>query len=556
MLQSLSIRHIVLIDRLELSFDQGFGVLTGETGAGKSILLDALGLALGERAQTNLIRSGEEHASVTACFQLSPSHPVAQILRDQEISLEEDLLLLRRTLALDGRSKAFINDHPVSMNLLKAVGSLLVEIHGQFDHILNPATHREALDRFGEHEEPLKKTAQAYKTWQEAVKALHDRRAALETREQRLDFLNHAVGELEVLNPQEGEEEKLLPLRSMAQNKTRILEGVQAAFLALSSEKGAENSLAQAHKALSKLSEFHQPMLEDLTTTLERLHIETQEVLLSLQQFLRDQQTECFSLEEIENRLYDLRASARKHGVSIEALPALLRNFREEKEDLEGNNTRLGEREKIVEAARASYLKEAHNLTEARQRVAKDLSKAVEGELPPLKLEKARIQVSVEPSGEVHWSASGIDQVEFLIQTNPGMPFGALAKMASGGERSRLTLALKVIMARENLSSLLVFDEIDAGVGGAVASAIGERLGRLAKDLQVLAITHAPQVAAYADFHFKVEKEVQDGKTLARVHRLTTEARQEEIARMLAGEHITPEARAAASTLLNAKKAA
>jgi len=556
MLQSLSIRHIVLIDRFELSFGRGLGVLTGETGAGKSILLDALGLALGERAQTHLIRAGEEQASVTACFQLPLDHLVFQLLDDQEIPHEEDLLILRRTLSADGRSKAFINDHPVSTSLLKQVGSLLVEIHGQFDHILDPSTHRDALDRFGGHETLLEETAKAYETWGDALKKLREMQQALETREQKLDFLTHALQELETLNPKAGEEEGLLQFRSIAQNKSRIIENVQIAFLSLSSEKGTESSLAQAHKALSKAAEYHTSLLEDFTATLDRLMIEAHEVSLSLQNFLHTQQNDSSSLEEIENRLYDLRACARKHGVTTDALPDLLKRFKVEKEALEGGLSRLEGQEKEVEITRALYLQVAQRLSDARKRLSVILVQAVERELPPLKLEKAKIKASIEPLAESHWSSKGFDQIEFLIQTNPGTPFGGLSKIASGGERSRLMLALKVIMARENLSSLLVFDEIDTGVGGAVASAIGERLARLAQDLQVLSITHAPQVAAYADFHLKVEKETKEGKTLTYVQTLSESGRQEEIARMLAGEKITPEARAAALTLLEAKKAA
>ncbi len=556
MLQSLSIRHIVLIDRLELSFGRGLGVLTGETGAGKSILLDALGLALGERAQTTLIRAGEDQASVTACFQISPDHPVFTLLKEQEIPYEEELLLLRRTLSADGRSKAFLNDHPVSTALLKQVGSLLVEVHGQFDHILDPATHRDALDRFGGHDLHLEETARAYEAWATALKKLRDMQHALEARDRKLDFLTHAVQELETLSPKAGEEEALLQSRSLAQNKSRIAENIQTAFLALSSEKGAESALAQAHKALSKAGEYHASFLADLTTTLDRLTIEAHEVSLSLQHFLQTQQNDRAGLEEIEDRLYDLRACARKHGVPPDTLPALLDEFKAEKEALEGGQSRLEAQEKEVKAAEAFYLQAAQKLSEVRKRTSIALGEAVEKELPPLKLEKAKFKVSLGPLPESHRSSKGLDQIEFLIQTNPGTPFGGLSKIASGGERSRLMLALKVIVARENLSSLLVFDEIDTGVGGSVASAIGERLARLAQDLQVLSITHAPQVAAHADFHLKVEKETKEGKTLTHVQRLNKEERQEEIARMLAGERITPEARAAALTLLEAKKAA
>lgn len=549
MLRALSIRNVLLIDRLDLTFAPGLGVLTGETGAGKSILLDAMGLALGERASPHLIRAGETQATVIAEFDLPAQSPLYQMLASLDLSIEESELLLRRILNADGRSRAFVNDQPVSLALLKNLGDALVEIHGQFDQLLNPSTHRRYLDDFGRLSPDLEKVQIAFADLENARRAAHQARKDLAHREAREIFLNQALRELEEAAPKMGEEEQLLQQRDYLQHHAKIVEAAQNAQGILVGEKGVEAVLASAHRALERISEIAGGVYGDALAALDRASIEVQEALSILSATLRRSGRESQTLEMIDDRLHMLRGLARKHFCSMDDLVSIQKKFHQEQEALAQGDDYIRNLDQELEKAKDAYVQEARSLSAKRRDAAKTLEEALQKELTPLKLEKTALKVDLMSLSEEAWSAEGMDRLEFQVQTNPGMPFGSFAKIASGGERARIMLALKVILAQESRVSLLIFDEIDAGVGGAVASAIGERLSRLGKHLQLLTITHSPQVAAYADFHWRVFKANQGQKTTTQVVQLTDAEREEEMARMLAGESVTEEAKAAARAL-------
>ncbi|GAO97804.1 DNA repair protein RecN [Caedimonas varicaedens] len=556
MLRALSIRNVLLIDQLDVIFTQGLGVLTGETGAGKSILLDAMGLALGERASPQLIRTGETQATVTAQFELPAHSPVYEILQDLGLFIEGQELLLRRILNVESGSRAFVNDQPVSLALLRKLGETLVEIHGQFDQLLNPLTHRRYLDHFGRLMPDLEKVRDAFTILENARRTLEQAQSDLSNKQIREAFLKQALQELEEAAPKEGEEERLLKERIYLQHHAKITEAAQNAYSLLGGDKGVEAVLGNAHRALERVSDAAEDIFVDALTALDRASIETQEVLSILLTMLRRSGGEASrTFEVIEDRLHILRGLARKHLCTVDNLALFQEKFREEQEHLMQGSDYLRTLEQELEKAKMLYLQEAASLSEKRQKVARSLEEALKKEFIPLKLEKASLHVQCIKLPENAWSAEGFDRLEFQIQTNPGMPFGSFSKIASGGERARLMLALKVILAQESGVSLLIFDEIDTGVSGSVSFAIGERLSRLGKHLQLLAVTHSPQVAAYADCHWYVSKQTQEGKTTTQVLKLDEVGREEEMARMLAGESVTPEARAAARRLLEAGKA-
>jgi DNA repair protein RecN (Recombination protein N) len=557
MLRALSIRNVLLIDQLDVIFTQGLGVLTGETGAGKSILLDAMGLALGERASPQLIRTGETQATVTAQFELPAHSPVYEILQDLGLFIEGQELLLRRILNVESGSRAFVNDQPVSLALLRKLGETLVEIHGQFDQLLNPLTHRRYLDHFGRLMPELEKVRDAFTILENARRTLEQAQSDLSNRKIREAFLKQALQELEEAAPKEGEEERLFKERIYLQHHAKITEAAQNAYSFLGGDKGVEAVLGNAHRALERVSDAAGDIFVDALTALDRASIETQEALSILLTMLRRSGGEASrTFEVIEDRLHLLRGLARKHFCTVDDLVLFQEKFREEQEHLIQGSDYLRTLEQELEKAKVLYLQEAASLSEKRQKVAHSLEEALKKEFIPLKLEKASLHVQCIKLPENAWSAEGFDRLEFQIQTNPGMPFGSFSKIASGGERARLMLALKVILAQESGVSLLIFDEIDTGVSGSVSFAIGERLSRLGRHLQLLAVTHSPQVVAYADCHWYVSKQTQKGKTTTQVLKLDEVGREEEMARMLAGESITPEARAAARRLLEAGKAA
>lgn len=549
MLTGLSIRDVVLIEALDLEFDAGLGVLTGETGAGKSILLDALGLALGARADSGLVRSGAEKAQVTASFD-APANVVA-LLAENDISMESgEALMIRRSVRADGGSKAFINDQPCSAALLRDVGLHLVEIHGQHDDrgLLNPRGHRALLDAFGRCD--TASVSGLFAAWQDAKAKLESAREALENAARDREWLEHAVIELRRFAPQEGEEESLAGERADMQKGERIAEDLRAVLEAF---EGSESGLAKLRSAARKLDRVanEHPLLAEALTALDRAVIEASEAEDKLIAATQALSFDPERLDAIEVRLFDLRGLARKHNVRPEELAQLTEELAAKLDAIEAGGEGIAKLEADVARHGEAYRKAASALSAQRKEAAKRLDAAVAGELAPLKLDAAKFQTAVEELPEDRWTATGMDRVEFLISTNPGAPFAPLAKIASGGELSRFILALKVALAEEGGAATIIFDEIDRGVGGAVASAIGERLARLAgAGKQLLAVTHSPQVAAKGQSHYFIAKSSEGTVTRTGVTRLDPEGRRQEIARMLSGAEITDEARAQAARLM------
>jgi DNA repair protein RecN (Recombination protein N) len=548
MLTGLSIRDVVLIEALDLDFVAGLGVLTGETGAGKSILLDALGLALGARADSGLVRSGSDKAQVTASFD-TPAH-VAVLLAENDIDIDEgEPLLIRRSVKADGGSKAFINDQPCSAALLRDVGAALVEIHGQHDDrgLLNPRGHRALLDAFGRCD--TAGVAASFAGWQEAKARLDIAREALENAARDREWLEHAVAELAAFNPQPGEEEQLAGERSDMQKGERIAEDLKTVLECFDGPKSGLALIRSVARKLDRLADAH-PLLAEALTALDRAVIDASEAEDKLNAAARAIEYEPARLDEIEVRLFELRALARKHNVAPDAIVSLQLNLAARLESIEAGGEGLAKLEAEVAAKYTAYVTSATALSNTRSATAAKLDKAVKAELAPLKLDAAQFRTAVERLSEDRWSASGMDRVEFLISTNPGAPFAPLTKIASGGELSRFILALKVALAEEGGAATIIFDEIDRGVGGAVAAAIGERLSRLAQRTQLLAVTHSPQVAAKGQAHYFIAKSSQGTVTRTGVTLLDAESRRQEIARMLSGAEVTDEARAQAERLL------
>ena len=561
MLTALSIRDVVLIERLDLHFDAGLTVLTGETGAGKSILLDSLGLALGARADSGLVRAGAEQASVTACFMPPRGHPALELLSEQGVVLEDELVV-RRVVARDGRSRATINDQPVGVALLRRAGALLVEVQGQGDQmgLADPAVHARLLDAYGVPPRVRAAVGTAWRNWRDAVIALEAARTAIAEAQREADWLRHAVDELTTLSPRDGEEEELAAERQRLQGGERRAEAIAAALSEIAPRDrrnaGPASSLRGATRALQKLVTPQQPDAENpaqpALAALERAEEALAEAETLLSRLANEVDTDPRLLEAAEERLFGLRAAARKHQTAVSELPAFLARLRKRLAALDSGTAEIEGLEAASEAARITYSDAAAALSSVRQAAATRLQAAVTTELPPLRLDKARFVVEVQPLEEARWNATGADSVRFLIATNPGQVPGALDKIASGGELSRLMLALKVVLVSGGSVPTLVFDEVDSGVGGATAAAVGERLARVADRVQVLVVTHSPQVAARGGAHLRVAKQARSGRAETMVLPLDLPARREEIARMLAGETVTEAARAAADSLLGA----
>ena len=562
MLTALSIRDVVLIDRLDLAFGPGLTVLTGETGAGKSILLDSLGLALGARAEAGLVRAGCEQASVTASFTLPVDHPALTLLTEQGLD-SDDEIVLRRVVTKDGRSRVFLNDQPASVTLLRRLGAHLVEVQGQHEQmgLADPASHGALLDAFGVPADQRAGVADAWRDWRRAVEKLDAAHAAIEAARRDEEWLRHAVEELTKLAPAEREEDELVAERQRMQQNERQAEALAAAISDLTprDRRGATGpaaALRSASRALQRLVPSHQPdqtnPAQSALAALERAQEALDEAEQLLARLVRDIDTDPRQLEQTEERLFALRAAARKHGISVAELPGLAETLRTRLTTLESGEAELAELELAAKRTRETYVAAATALTEARRKAATRLRDAVMRELPPLRLDKARFFVEVTALPETAWNANGADQVRFLIATNPGQEPGPLAKIASGGELSRLMLAVKVVLSAGSTVPTLVFDEVDSGIGGATAASVGDRLARVAETVQVLVVTHSPQVAARGVAHFRVSKAVKAARTATTVEPLTLTGRREEIARMLAGETITAAARAAAEELLGA----
>ncbi|GGX60857.1 DNA repair protein RecN [Litorimonas cladophorae] len=556
MLSGLSVRNVVLIEQLDLDFTRGLTALTGETGAGKSILLDALGMATGARSDRGLVRAGTDKAQCSASFTLSDTHVAWSILQDQDIEYDvsEDLTL-RRTVTADGRSRAFVNDQAVSVKLLSELGRKLLEVHGQHDGrgLLDPTTHIELLDQFGGYTAEVDAVRDAYVTRQETKRELSALMALQAKAGEDREFLEHAIVELDRLDPREGEEDTLAEERRFLQGAEGALSELSAAEDALGEDGAFEarlsTALAGIERLRAKFGDGETPAvraLQSASEALERAMLETQEAREAVAIAAQSFDVEPGRLEETEKRLFSLRAAARKYNVSVADLLSKRQSFATELDAIDSVVLNIEKTRKRAELAKATYDKAAKALTDARMAAAKTLDASVAVELPPLKMERAQFRTDFASAPE---SAAGVDQVRFLVSTNPGTAIGPLDKIASGGEMARFALAIKVALAGQN-NAVMVFDEVDQGVGGAVAAAVGKRLARLADHAQVFTVTHSPQVAACADSQFRIKKLSVGDITTTCVKPILDSEREEEIARMLAGETITQEARAAARQLM------
>lgn len=552
MLTALSIRDVVLIEALDLDFGAGLGVLTGETGAGKSILLDSLGLALGARADSGLVRQGAAQALVTASFEPLDPAPIAALLADSGLDFDaSEPLTIRRIVKADGGSRAYVNDQPASAGLLRELGALLVEIHGQHDDrgLLNPRGHRALLDSFGRLDAAA--VAAAHRAFRDAEAALIEARATQEGAARDREWLEHAVAELTALAPEPGEEAQLAERRASMQRGEKIASELQAIADLLDGNDGGLTRLRQAARILDRIAQDH-PALAEALAALDRALIEGSAAQEKVDEAAEALAFDPQALEADEARLFELRGIARKHRVQPDELAALTDTLSARLALIEGGEGEIAKLEAAVTVAEFAYTTASEALSAARAAAAARLDAAVAAELAPLKLDAARFRTVVDPLPREQWSAAGRDRVEFEVSTNPGAPFAPLIKIASGGELSRFILALKVALAEEGGARTLIFDEIDRGVGGAVASAIGERLARLSAGAQLLAVTHSPQVAARGAHHLLIAKSHDGLVTRTGVRALDAAERREEIARMLSGAQITDEARAQAERLLEA----
>lgn len=554
MLSELTINNVVLIDKLDLEFKSGLSVLTGETGAGKSILLDSLGLVLGNRAEVSQIRQGTEKLSVMAVFDGEGNkEEVSEFLKEYEIETDGELVI-KRTLDKNGKGKIFINDQLISAKLLKEIGKFLVEIHGQYDNqgLLNPANHKSILDAYGNYKDLKQTVKRCWQEYKQAEKARQEAEANIAQAKEDEDNLRHWVEELERIGTYSGEEEELSQKRLELMNAEKLIDNLKAAYSSLNGNFDIVSALRQAQTAMEKANQIVAGKYDAIVDILEQSRINAEEAQNEIEEATNNINLNQNELDKIEERIYALRGIARKHQVSVEELPELLEKFKQRLNNLEMGEDGLQNLRQKEEQARLSYKEQAKELSSQRKATALVLDGKVMAELAPLKMEKAKFITQIEEQKPEEWSEDGIDKIQFTVSTNPNSPQGPLNKIASGGELARFMLALKVNLAQTSNVSTMIFDEVDAGVGGATAKAVGERLARLAKDVQVLVVTHSPQVAASGNHHYKVEKNTQQNVTTTQVRELNGIERQEEIARMLAGETVTQEARAAAKVLLSA----
>lgn len=554
MLTALSIRNVVLIEKLDLNFKKGLCVFTGETGAGKSILLDSLSLALGARADSALVRHGCDGLSVTAGFSVSLSHPVHQILVEHGLSVDnDDEIILKRMVSKEGKSRAFINDQPVSVALLKSVGDSLVEIHGQFasHHLLNPATHLGVLDAYGNLNDSDADCRRAYNMWQYKRSERDGAEQRLLQAQQEEAFLRDSIVDLRELNPVKGEEEQLSQKRATLMNGEKIIACLNGAYQLIADEgQGATHQIEQSLTQLNKANILSNDEFKEIETSVEQAAAALDDAVANL-----ERATETFGdvsqLPEIDDRLFALRDMARKHHVGIDELPDLLGQFEQKLNSLEHGKDEVIALQKAEETARLEYIDCAGRLSVKRQETARKLDTNVAAELPDLKLSKASFLTQVTALPETQWNEKGMDKVTFLVSTNTGIPYAPIHKIASGGELARFMLALKVNLAAAEQIPTLIFDEVDTGIGGATADAVGQRLSRLADECQVLVVTHSPQVASYGENHYVVGKAEQDGKVVTNVRCVAKEEQLMEVARMLSGAEITQSGKQMAQELLN-----
>ncbi|MBN8542665.1 MAG: DNA repair protein RecN [Alphaproteobacteria bacterium] len=546
MLSQLSIRNLLLFTSQEVEFGTGLNTLTGETGAGKSMLLDALGLVLGERSDAALIRAGEDQASVTATFHVEENRLLKSVLDELGLNVEDELII-RRTISKDGKSKAFVNDEAVSVTGLKRIGELLVARHGQHDQrgLLEVKEHRKALDAFGGYEKLLTQLATHYHAWKAAEAALANVEAEIEKALREEEYLRHTVQELSALNPVEGEEAELADARQQAQQAKKLRESFDQLREMLEGGQPIVGRLVQAEKLAGRLG------LEALTTTLANASREVDEALVQLDKLSGGDVDES-ALEAKEDRLFALRDAARKYHCQVDGLEAVLKTAQQQLTTLNNQQAERAAAAKRLKETRAAYDAAAAEIFDKRAAAGEKLCKAVEKELKALMMAATSIKVSQTELPEAQWGEAGKHTVQFDVSTNKGQAFGALNKVASGGELSRLLLAMKVVLRETQEASSAIFDEIDAGTGGAVAEAIGQRLKELSANQQVMVVTHLPQVAAQANHHLHIEKQTKAGSTVTKVKTLSRSDRAEELARMLSGATISDEARKAAKKLLQA----
>ncbi len=552
MIVSLTIKDIVLIDRLQMNFEDGLCVLSGETGAGKSILLSGIGLAIGSRGGRELIRHSKDQGSVSAEFALNETHAALKILEDNGIDFDSGQIILRRIITRDGRSRAFINDQPVSVSLLRNVGEHLIEIHGQHDErgLLNPSGHRDLLDNFGSYQGLLNRVRNTYAELVTYTEALIEEQEKLEIAKKDEEYIRYNLEELVLLNPLEGEEENLAKERTRMMQGENLSEGLSEILNKLLNDKGVDTIIRTALRKIERLSDKAPGLLDQVSEGLDRAADETSNATAVLEDIIRNLEFNPYDLENTEERLFALRAAARKHNCQPDQLVRCKEEFEQKLAALEYGDGEVKRLILKVREAREKFEREARKLSIQRTKTAQELDKLVNQELPALKMNKAEFKTFFEL--KENWNADGAERVDFKVSTNPGAPFGGLIKIASGGELSRFILALKVVLARKSSIATLIFDEIDQGVGGAVANAVGERLAQLAKKAQILVITHSPQVAARGTSHWLIRKRSAKGDStlITAVTPLEDGHRREEIARMLSGAEVTKEARAAADNLL------
>lgn len=551
MLKSLSIRNVVLIEKLDIDFSEGFSIFSGETGAGKSILLDSIGLILGNRADIGLIRNGQDKLTVSAVFEIKDkSNPFFDICADNDIDTDNEIII-KRSVSKDGKSKIFLNDQPITQRLLKELGMYLVEIHGQFDNqgLLNPATHLSVVDNFADYKNELNQVSEAYQKYKTLVKELEYAKSEFVKNSEDEDTIKHWIKELEALNIKVGEFDELNKKRIEAINAEKIIENLNTAYSYLHGND-IVSMIQKAHTALCRANNLTENSFEDISELLNDTLINVDEAINRIVQSSQDINHNSNEAEMIQERLFTLRNLARKHQCEVDDLPSVLENFYVKITSINKGEEQIAELNEKVAQAKEDYIKKASVLHQLRIEAATKLDLLVAKELPPLKMERATFKTNVESLEENSWSVNGMDNVYFSVATNTDSLQGPLNKIASGGELSRFMLALKVNLAQKGSTETLVFDEIDTGIGGATAQAVGERLARLSNNVQVLVVTHSPQVAAFGKEHFYVSKSVNNDTTTTSVKSLSKKEKQEEIARMLSGDKITDEARAAAESLI------
>jgi len=554
MLVQLSIQHIALITALDIQLRPGFCVITGETGAGKSIIMDALAFALGFSARSNshLLRHGATQGTVIATFEPAASPALSEIFQEVGIS-EEACLILRRTITVDGKTRAWINDTPVTVQALKRISDQLVEIHGQHEQrgLLEAATHRDILDTYGGHDPLLASVASAFGLWKRSGTALQQAESQAAEWAKERDYLEHLCHELSQARPEPGEEDRLATARTRLQQRERIIETLQAVIQEATVRHPVLPTIATIERLLRRQAVLAEhPTVIVALEELDQAATHLGGALEQLERLAEAEQEEGMSLDSVEERLFALRQLARKYDTPVDALPQLLASTESKLALLANQATELSSLQKQLAQARQTYIEAAESLHLARAQAAERLGTAIMQELAPLRMEKARFQVAVTKGDEQNWQAHGTDQVAFLVSTNPGTPFGPLIKVASGGELSRLMVAVKVVLSGLRSVGTVIFDEVDTGIGGATAAAVGQRLALLGKSMQVLVVTHQPQVAALAKTHLYVSKQTQDNDTMTHITTLTPQSQREELARMLAGHEVTDQARAAAEQLM------